>query len=129
MLGVVTATLLVLTLAHDADHVRQGRALAIELYGVALAALAMLTITLVLLRRRHPFADIAAATVGLSTVVGVASVHVAPARPFLSDSYGAAGADALSWAIVVLMMCAGLAMAVLALLRLRAAGGRRLRHQ
>ncbi len=99
-----------LTVLHDLDHVRQARALDLELYGVALLALMMLTATLVLLLQRHVLAELAAVTVGVATVLGVAVVHVAPPRSFFSDSYSAAHADALSWAIIVLMMLGGLAM-------------------
>jgi hypothetical protein len=102
--------LLVLTVLHDLDHVRQARALDLELYGVALLALMMLTATLVLLLQRHVLAELAAVTVGGATVLGVAVVHVAPPRSFFSDSYSAAHGDALSWAIIVLMMLGGLAM-------------------
>ena len=87
----------------------------LELYGVALLALTMLTVTLVLLVRRHVLAELAAMTVGIATVVGVALVHAAPPRSFFSDSYSAAHADVLSWAIIILMMLAGLAMALVSL--------------
>ena len=72
MLVGITALLLVLTVLHDLDHLRQGRALDLELYGVALLALTMLTVTLVLLVRRHVLAEMAAMTVGIATVLGVA---------------------------------------------------------
>ena len=75
----------------------------------------MLTVTLVLLVRRHVLAQLAAMTVGIATVVGVALVHVAPPRSFFSDSYSAAHADALSWAIIILMMLTGLTMALVSL--------------
>lgn len=120
----ITVTLLLLTVVHDIDHVRQGRTLDIELYGVALAALTMPSVTLVLLLRRNFFAPVAAAAAGLSTVLGVAAVHVAPSHVLLSDSYSAAHADALSWVIIILMMLAGLSMAVVALRWLRASDGR-----
>lgn len=91
----------------------------LELYGVALLALTMLTATMVLLVRRRPAAELVALTVGVATVLGGAAVHVAPRRSFLSDSYSAAQADALSWAIIFLMMLTGLAMAVVGFLSVR----------
>ncbi len=94
-----------------------------ELYGVALLALIMLTVTLVLLLRRHVIAEIAAVAVGIATVLGVAAVHVAPRRSFFSDSYSAAQADALSWAIIILMMLAGVALTLAGLRTARRAGG------
>lgn len=111
----ITAALFVLTVLHDLDHVRQARALDRELYVVAIAAMTMLTVTLVLLLRRHVLAELAAMTVGIATVLGVALVHVAPARSFFSDSYSAAHADALSWLIIILMMLGGISMALVSL--------------
>ncbi len=49
-----------------------------ELYAVAVVALVALTTTLVLVLRQHPMSELAAVVVGLSTVLGVAAVHVAP---------------------------------------------------
>lgn len=108
----ITVALLLLTVVHDLDHVRQGRALDVELYGVAVVALTMLTMTLTLLLRRHPIARITTVAVGIATVLGVGVVHVAPRHALLSDSYSSAHADALSWAIVILMMLAGAVLAV-----------------
>ena len=44
---------------------------------------------------------------GVTTVVGVGAVHVAPEWSHLADSYAAADADALSWLIILAMMIAG----------------------
>lgn len=108
----IAAALFVLTVIHDLDHVRQGRALRPELYGVAGLALASTVSVFVLARRTHRLAGWAAVMVGVGTVVGVSGVHVAPHRSFLSDPYPAAHADVLSWAIILLMMATGLVMAL-----------------
>ncbi len=108
----MSATLIVLTLLHDLDHVRQGRSLEVELYGVAVLALVTATTTLGLLLLRHPLSELAAAALGVSTVLGVGAVHVAPRRSLFSDSYSAARADLLSWSIIVLMMLVGGALAM-----------------
>ena len=55
-----------------------------------------LSVTLILLLRRHPLAPQAALAVGIGTVLGVTAVHVAPERSLFNDSYAAAHADALS---------------------------------
>lgn len=83
----------------------------------------MLTVTLVLLIRRHFLAELAAVAVGIVTVPGVGVVHVAPARSFFSDSYSAAHAGALSWAIIILRVLAGAAMALVGCRSGRRAGG------
>ncbi len=88
---------------------------------MALLALTILTVTLVLLLRRHYLAELAALSVGIATVLGVGAVHVAPSRPFFSDSYSAAHADVLSWTIIILMMLAGLALALVGLRSVRGA--------
>lgn len=105
--------LAVLTVLHDADHIRQGRGLPFELYGVAVFALLTIGATLTLLLRGHALAGTAAVAQGVATIVGVGAVHVAPQWSSLTDSYSAAHADALSWAIVVAMMLTGLALVVL----------------
>ncbi len=112
LLTALAGLLAALTILHDLDHVRQGRALAGELYVVAVVALASTGTTVALLVRRHPLSTMAATALGLGTVVGVGVVHAAPGRSFLSDSYPAAEADALSWMIILAMMIVGLVMAV-----------------
>lgn len=107
-----TTFLGVLTVLHDIDHVRQGRTLPVVLYGVALFALLTIAVVLALLLRRHRFAGISATAQGVATIVGVGAVHVAPQWSSLSDSYAAAHADALSWAIILAMMFNGLALAL-----------------
>lgn len=110
----VTCILGILTLVHDADHVRQGRALPRELYGVAVIATLMIGTTLTLLWRRHRLARQAVLVLGVATILGVGAIHVAPQWSSLTDSYSAAHVDALSWAIIVAMMLTALALAVTA---------------
>ncbi len=116
----VVGLLGVLTVVHDLDHVRQGRALPAVLYGVAVAALVSITATLVVLRRYPRWARAAAVAQGATTIVGVGAVHVAPRWSTVSDPYAAAGADIVSWLIIVAMMSAGLVLVVVAM-----AGGTR----
>lgn len=113
--------LFVLTVIHDLDHLRQGRTLHFELYGVALVALASTASVYALARRHHRLASWAAVIVGAGTLVGVAGVHVAPHRSFFSGPYPAARADLVSWAIIVAMMATGVVMGLIGL----AAFGRR----
>ncbi|MEA2900602.1 MAG: hypothetical protein QOH36_489 [Actinomycetota bacterium] len=110
----VTVGLAVLTMFHDVDHVRQGRGLPVELYFVAVFALVSIGVTLTVLLRRHPVAAPVAFVQGVATIVGVAAVHVAPQWSSVTDSYGAAHADLLSWAIIAAMMTAGLTLALVA---------------
>lgn len=116
----ITGVLGVLTVVHDLDHVRQGRWLPWVLYGVAVAAVVSLALTLTVLLRRPQFAAPMAIAQGGATVIGVGVVHAAPQWSAFTDSYGAAHVDALSWAIVLAMMAAGLALAVAAAARAHA---------
>lgn len=108
----MTIALTALTVLHDIDHLRQGRGLPSELYAVAVVALLSLAATLTLLLRSHRLAGTATLAQGVATVVGVGGVHVAPRWSSLTDSYSAAHVDALSWAIILAMMLAGLALVV-----------------
>lgn len=109
-----TALLAFLTVLHDVDHVRQGRPLPLVLYGVALAALVSIGITLLALARYPRWAQEVAIAQGVATVVGVGVVHVAPEWSHLADSYASANVDAVSWLIIIAMMCTGLMLTVLA---------------
>ena len=104
--------LLVMILVHDLDHVRQGRALKSELYGVGAIALVTAIISLVLAARDHWLAPAAAFVVGFGNVVGVALVHVAPDWGPLSDPYAAAHVNWFSWTVIVTMMLVGLMLGI-----------------
>lgn len=110
----ITAILALLTLVHDFDHVRQGRSLPGELYFVAVAAFVSIAATALAVARYPRWARVVAVGLGLATAVGVGAIHVAPQWSALTDSYGAAHADLLSWMIISAMMLAGLALAVTA---------------
>jgi hypothetical protein len=115
----VSWVLLGLTLIHDVDHVRQGRALGLELYMVGLAAVAASLTVLWLAFARSNLTQFAAASLGLGTIVGVLAVHVTPPWWPLSDSYGAAGVDLISWVIVIAMMLAGATLSAVSLSAMR----------
>lgn len=110
----ITALLGILTVGHDLNHVRQGRGLPFVLYLVAVGALVSTATTLVVLVRYRAWSGPVAMAQGITTVVGVGVVHVAPEWSKLGDSYAAAGADTLSWLIILAMMLAGLALAIVA---------------
>lgn len=110
----ITISLGALTLVHDVDHIRQGRALPVELYAVAVFALLSLGLTLWVLARRHRLAGVVAFLQGVATIVGVGAVHVAPQWSSVTDSYSAARADVLSWSIILAMMLAGAVLALAA---------------
>lgn len=102
-----SGVLLGLTVLHDLDHVRQGRALGSELWGVGTVALISTAMVFVLAARGSSWSKLAGLVVGFGTIIGVGAVHVAPSWWFLSDSYGEAGVDAFSWAVIIAMMLVG----------------------
>jgi len=110
----ITIALAILTVVHDLDHVRQARGLPFELYGLAVLALMTIGTTLALSVRHHRLAGTAAFAQGVATVVGVAAVHVVPRWASVTDPYSAAHADALSWAIISMMMLMGAVLAATA---------------
>lgn len=109
----VTLALAGLTAIHDVDHIRQGRGLPLDLYGLAVLAVLTIGTTLTLLLLRNRFAGTAAFAQGVATIVGVGAIHVAPQWSSLTDSYSAAHADALSWTIILAMILSGLVLAML----------------
>lgn len=84
------------------------------LYLVAVGAVVSIATTLVVLVRYRAWSRPVAMAQGVTTVVGVGAVHVAPEWSHLADSYAAADADALSWLIILAMMLAGLALTIVA---------------
>lgn len=68
---VITALLGILTLGHDVDHVRQGRALPFVLYVVGVGAPVSIATTLVVLIRYPAWSRPVAMAQGITTVVGV----------------------------------------------------------
>lgn len=104
----------IVTLIHDVDHVRQGRALHPVLYAVGLAALASIGITLAVVVRRPRLARPVAIAQGVATVFGVGVVHAARRWSNITDSYVDVDADVLSWSIIIAMIGAGVVLAVVA---------------
>ena len=109
---VSSVLLLVLTLAHDVDHVRQGRSLGSDFYAIGfysvIAAIAMLWVSMSIMS----YAPILAIAIGMQTVLGLLFIHVLPHWWTLSDSYGQAHVDNWSWAIVFLLMGAGFLLTI-----------------
>lgn len=110
----IVSLLGVLTVVHDLDHVRQGRALPPVLYVVAVAALVSITATLIVLVRYPRWARTAAVAQGVATLVGVGAVHAAPRWSTVTDSYAASDADIFSWLIILAMMFTGLLLVLVA---------------
>jgi len=115
----LSAVLVVLVVVHDLDHVRQGRAVSSELYGVGSVALVTALVTLILAVRRHRLAPAAATVVGFGNVLGLNAVHVFPHWSTFSDPYPAAHVDVLSWAILGAMLVVGLALGLAGLAQMR----------
>jgi hypothetical protein len=111
-LGRAALALTVADVLHALDHTRQGRDLASEVYVTGVAGWIALALLLVLIARRHPLAALYAAAVGASVAVGFLFVHVAPHWSAVSDPYSAFGADALSWALVVVPVAAAVNLVV-----------------
>ena len=107
-LGRATLALTAADVLHAADHTRQGRTLAREVYVAGVAGWIALALLLVLVARGHRLAAPYAAAVGLSVAVGFLAVHVAPHWSAVSDPYPDVRPDALSWALVVIPVLAAL---------------------
>lgn len=111
---------LVMAAIHDLDHVRQGRPLAAEVWVIGVVAVVASVTTLVLSLRGHPLAPFAAIVLGVGSLVGFTAVHLVPRWSVLSDAYGEAGVDALSYGIVYATMAAGAYLAFVGLRIVRA---------
>jgi hypothetical protein len=107
-LGRAALLLVFADVLHAADHTRQGRSLASEVYAAGVAGWVALAVLLVLVARRHRLAAPYAAAVGLSVAAGFVAVHVAPHWSAFSDPYSGFDPDALSWALVVVPVLAAL---------------------
>jgi len=81
---------------------------------VAVAALISIGATMTVLVRYRRWARTGTIAQGVATVIGVGAVHGGPQWAAATDSYSAAHADGLSWAIIVAMMLTGLALALVA---------------
>ena len=112
--ALLTATLiwLALDIGHALDHTRQGRELATEVYTAGVTGWVATAVLLVLIVRGHRLAPLLATMFGAAVVLGFLAVHIAPEWSAFSDPYGDFDPDALSWALVVLPMLAGLNLAI-----------------
>ena len=107
------ALFLAANLVHTLDHLRTG---VDRLTSETLAAGTLLTLAavlaLVLALRRDARAPVVCVGVGLAGALGVAAAHLAPHWSALSDPYPGLGLDALSWAVMLAEIAAGLVLAV-----------------
>jgi hypothetical protein len=111
-LGRAALLLTVADVLHALDHTRQGRTLGVEVYAAGVAGWIALAVLLVLVARGHRLATPYAAAVGASVAVGFVVVHVAPHWSAFSDPYPDLGLDALSWAVMLAEIAAGVVLAV-----------------
>ena len=97
--------------AHTADHIRRGIGdLTTDGFwaGNLAAVLAIAAMVLVFTGARQ--APVVAVPEGFGLALGYAVVHLAPPKPWLSDSLAAVNADALSWTAVALEIAGALAL-------------------
>src|ERR1700754_2696997 len=102
-------------LLHTADHLRQGTGrLTTEVFagGTVISLGAFLVLYLAL--RGDPRARVGGMVVGGFAAVGVAAAHLLPHWSAFSDSYPDIGADALSYAIVLIEIATAAFLAVTA---------------
>jgi hypothetical protein len=113
-LVLATGGLLALTVLHDLDHLRQGRdlPLGLQLIG-AFGTLGATGLFLWSLWNAKTSARVAVAF-GLMTSLGLLVIHVLPRWSRISDPYGEAGVDALSWLSLVAFMISGVVLSVVA---------------
>ena len=107
---------------HGADHLTQARgvgAVPTEVIAGGQVVLALAVLSLVLTARRHRWAPAVALAVGLSIAAGVTSSHFAPHWSAFSDPYADLDLPAISWAAAGVEVLAAIALAAVALTRLR----------
>lgn len=114
-LVLAAGSLLALTVLHDLDHLRQGRELPLGLNLIgALATLAAIGVFLWTTRRDDENVARVAEVFGFTTALGLVVVHVLPHWTVISDPYGEAGVDALSWLSLAAFVTGGIALTVVA---------------
>src|SRR3954454_3410348 len=119
-LATAAAIFVAANVLHTLDHVRQGLdGLTREIQAGGTVLTVMAIVTLVLALRDHPWAPPIAAAVGLSGAVGILAAHALPHWSALSDSYPDIGADALSWAVMLVEAGAALALGITGLAAMR----------
>jgi hypothetical protein len=121
--GLIQANLalVVMTLLHDADHVRQGRPLTMALHIFGAGAVIAVLVSLVLAVIHHRLAAHSAVAVGAAGVITLPLVHLVPHWSALSDPYPAAHVDALSWLVLALLIAASLLLLAVGVQNLRSA--------
>lgn len=114
-LVVAAGTLLALTVLHDLDHVRQGRSLPLALNAIgAFGTLGAAALLLWTLRRSDEKVRRAAGAFGVATALGLVIIHVLPHWSAISDPYGEAGVDWLSWISLATFIAGGVVLAMVA---------------
>jgi cephalosporin-C deacetylase-like acetyl esterase len=107
------ALFLAANLLHTLDHVRTGLdRLTPEILGAGTVLTVAAVLALVLALRHDARAPVICAGVGLGGALGVAAAHLAPHWSALSDPYPDLGLDALSWAVMLAEIAAGIVLAV-----------------
>ena len=118
-LVLAAAAVVLLTLLHDLDHLRQGRELpgALDLIG-AIGTTASVVI-FVWVWRGGALAARGAALFGIATAIGLVSIHVLPRWSLISDPYSEARVDAWSWMGLAALIAAGVTLAAMSWSRVR----------
>lgn len=114
LLARLNLLLLALLVAHTLDHGLNQPARDVPASGTAigLAGFALLAASSVLALRRSPLAPATAIVAGLATVTGIVAVHLLPGWwGFVSDPYWDFDANALSWALALAPLLAGIWLA------------------
>jgi hypothetical protein len=107
-LGRATLLVLLVSVAHDLDHVRQGSSAPTEVVITAIAGWVATIALAVLVARRHRLAVPYAAAFGVTLALGFVLVHFLPHWSAFSAPYGEQDVDALSWVLAALPIAAGL---------------------
>lgn len=114
-LVLAAGALLALTVLHDLDHVRQGRSLPTALNAIgALGTLGAVGLLLWTLRRSDENVRRVAGAFGVTTALGLVIIHVLPHWSVISDPYGEAGVDWVSWVSLAAFIFGGVGLAIVA---------------
>jgi hypothetical protein len=119
-LGRAALLVLIVSVLHDLDHVRQGTSAPTEVVVTAVVGWVATIVLLVLVARRHRLAAPYAAGFGVALALGFALVHFLPHWSAFSAPYADADVDALSWVLAGLPIAAGLWLTAQAAARMRA---------
>ena len=106
--------LFTLLIAHIVDHAVNQPTRELPATGsiVAVIGFTIVAISAVLAVMRRPQAPIAAVLAGLATTLGIIAIHLAPSwYSQVSDPYWEFAANAISWALLIAPLIAGLVLA------------------